>query len=80
MTGRSKGEDPGSRFREMEGSEENQPQWAEACVAKEIRAATRQEIENWLNGHPTESKYAVSYEQGSIRGKVESTSDGYRLV
>ena len=56
MTGRSRGEDPRARFREMEGSEENQQQGAEACVAKEIRAATRQEIESWLNTHPTESE------------------------
>ena len=80
MTGRGKGEDPGARFREMEGSKENELQWAEACVAKEIRAATREEVESWLKNHPTESKFAESYEVGAITGKVVNTPAGYRLV
>src|SRR5437016_1562157 len=64
VTGRWRGEDPGERFRQMEGHAEYANAWALACVAEAIRPATQKEVECWLDGHPIESAFAETYQIG----------------
>lgn len=79
ITGRWKGDDPGERFRRMEGDPVHADAWSFACVATTLRPATRKEVESWLDTHLIEAAYAGTFQQGSMSGKVVQTPDGYRL-
>jgi hypothetical protein len=53
VTGRCRaGQDPGERFRRMEGDTEYDDAWEIAKAAIGIRSATRKAVVGWLNSHP----------------------------
>ena len=79
VTARWRGDDPGERFRRMEGDPVHAVPWALACMSTSLRPATQMEVEAWLNGHPKESPFAGNFRIGSITGQVVRTAAGYQL-
>jgi hypothetical protein len=73
------GQDPGERFRMMEGARGYEREWDIARTAIGIRPANKQEVIDWLKKHPKDVPFVQS---GRIDGKmfrVVPENSGYRL-
>jgi hypothetical protein len=55
---RLSGNDPGDRFRAMEGQPGYEAAWATARAAVRIAPASAKQVISWLNSHPTEAACA----------------------
>ena len=51
------GDDPGERFRRMEGDPLYEQHWKIATTAKGIRPATQDEVDGWLDGHQDDAEF-----------------------
>ena len=54
-----RGDDPGNRFRIMQGKKGYEESWKVASTATGIRPAKQHEIMKWLKEHPQDAKYAA---------------------
>ena len=80
VTGRCRaGQDPGERFRRMEGDTEYDDAWEIAKAAIGIRSATRKAVVGWLNSHPENARFAESCTVGSDTLRISKIEDEYVL-
>jgi len=80
ITGRClQGNDPGERFRRMEGVRGYEAHWKVAATAKGIRPATKHEVIHWLNVHKEDALFAESCHVGGKTMNVVRTTDGFQL-
>ncbi|HKX81061.1 MAG TPA: hypothetical protein VJL54_02280 [Nitrososphaera sp.] len=73
------GNDPGERFRRMEGKRGYEICWKIASTAKAIRPGTQKAVTGWLNKHPDDACFAESCLVGGASFKVVKTVDGYQF-
>jgi hypothetical protein len=73
------GEDPGARFRDMEGRPGYEDHWKTAASAEGIRRATEEDVLVWLNTHPDDTPFAQYCQIGPRTLRVVGTSGNYRL-
>jgi hypothetical protein len=73
------GNDPGERFRRMEGEKGYEKAWKVASAATGIRPATQEAVIKWLTKHPDDACFAESCLVGGTSFKVVKTVDGYQL-
>ena len=76
------GEDPGKRFRDMDGAPGYESSWATARVADHLRPATAKEMEAWLNDNSKgkDAPHAESGEVGGMKVRVVESDGRYRVV
>ena len=80
ITGRSpQGNDPGERFRRMEGARGYEKYWRVAASALAIRPATQKEVLDWLRTHGDDALFAESCKIGDKTLKVVRTIEGFRF-
>ena len=73
------GEDPGERFRKMEGNKGYEKDWAIASAATGIREANSREVEQWLDSHPNDAPFVVSGQLGAAKLKLVRNGNAFRL-
>ncbi len=73
------GNDPGERFRRMEGSHGYETHWEIAATSKAVRPAKQNEVVAWLNSHPEDAKFAESCQIGSKNMRVVQIANGFRF-
>jgi len=74
------GEDPGERFRKMEGKKGYEKHWAIASAAAGIREANSGEVEQWLDSHPKDAPFVVSGQLGAVKLKLVRNGSKLRLA
>lgn len=74
------GEDPGERFRRMEGLPGYAKPWHVASTASGLRPSTISEVVGWLNDHPEDATFAQAAEVRPVRLKVVRSAAGYGFV
>ena len=80
VTGRCReGQDPGERFRRMEGDAEYGDAWEIAKAAIGIRPATRKAVVGWLNSHPENARLAELCRAGGTSHRISRSEDAYLL-
>jgi len=81
LTGRRlAGNDPGDRFRMMEGKPGYETAWAIACAAVRIAPASDEHVISWLNSHPNEATCATKCRvNGADMEVVKLSNNNYEL-
>jgi hypothetical protein len=74
------GEDPGERFRRMEGEKTDQEGWAIARAAAGIREANSREVEEWLDDHPEDARFVISADLSGMSLKLVRNGSKLRLA
>jgi hypothetical protein len=73
------GEDPGERFRRMEGEQSDGKGWVIARAAAGIRWANSREVEAWLDGHSEDVRFIISADLSGAFLKLVRNGSTLRL-